>query len=106
LGTPQLEIQGLTSAVSVRQRQARTLGWADIKQFLEAAGGSLPATRERALICVAYDTMARRSELVAFDIDDFRFLTEGTGRALIRRSKTDQVGEATRRIYREPPCVI
>jgi hypothetical protein len=42
---------------------------------------------------VAYDTTARRSELVAFDMDDFRFLTDGTGRALIRRSKTDQVGE-------------
>jgi integrase len=88
-----LEIKGLTNIVSVRQRQARALGWEQIKQFLDTAGRSLPATRERALICVAYDTMARRSELVAFDLDDFRFLTDGTGRALIRRSKTDQVGE-------------
>jgi len=53
-----LEIKGFTGAVSVRQRQARALGWAQIKQFLETAGESLPATRERALICVAYDTMA------------------------------------------------
>jgi integrase len=88
-----LEIKAFTNAVGVRQRQARALGWAEIKKFLETAGESLPATRERALICVAYDTMARRSELVAFDCDDFRFLTDGTGRALIRRSKTDQVGE-------------
>jgi integrase len=91
--TVRLEIKGFTNAVGVRQRQARALGWEQIKQFLESAGESLPATRERALICVAYDTMARRSELVAFDVDDFRFLTDGTGRALIRRSKTDQVGE-------------
>jgi integrase len=88
-----LEIKAFTNAVGVRQRQARALGWAQIKQFLDTAGESLPATRERALICVAYDTMARRSELVAFDVDDFRFLADGTGRALIRRSKTDQVGE-------------
>jgi integrase len=88
-----LEIKGLTNDLSVRQRQARALGWAEIKQFLDTAGESLPATRERALICVAYDTMARRSEVVAFNVDDFRFLTDGTGRALIRRSKTDQVGE-------------
>jgi integrase len=88
-----LEIKGFTNAVGVRQRQARALGWAQIKQFLDTAGESLPATRERALICVAYDTMARRSELVAFDLDDFQFLTDGTGRALIRRAKTDQVGE-------------
>ena len=77
----------------MRYRQARALGWAEIEQFLKSAGASLPATRERALICVAYDTMARRSELVAFDLDDFRFLTDGTGRALIQRSKIDQVGE-------------
>jgi integrase len=88
-----LEIKAFTNAVGVRQRQARALGWVEIKQFLETAGESLPATRERALICVAYDTMARRSELVAFDLDDFQFLPDGTGRALIRRSKTDQVGE-------------
>jgi integrase len=88
-----LEIKAFTNAVGVRQRQARALGWVEIKQFMETAGESLPATRERALICVAYDTMARRSELVAFDLDDFDFLPDGTGRALIRRSKTDQVGE-------------
>jgi integrase len=88
-----LEIKVFTSAVSVRQRQARALGWEQIKLFLDTAGESLPATRERALICVAYDTMVRRSELVALDLDDLRFLSDGTGRALIRRSKTDQVGE-------------
>jgi len=89
----QLEIKGLYNALSARQRQARALGWAEIQRFLATAGNSLPATRERALLCVAYDTMARRNELVALDVDDFRLLTDGTGRALIRRSKTDQVGE-------------
>lgn len=88
-----LEIKGLTNAVSVRQRQARALGWAEIKKFLETAGQSLPAARERALLCVAYDTMGRRSELIALDLDDLDFLPDGTGRALIRRSKTDQAGE-------------
>jgi integrase len=57
------------------------------------AGEGLRATRERALLCVAYDTMARRSELVAFNRGDFKFLEDGSGRALIRRSKTDQAGE-------------
>jgi integrase len=79
--------------MSVRQRQARALGWAEIKRFIETAGESLPGRRERALICIAYDTMARRSELVALDLEDFDFLPDGTGRALIRRSKTDQAGE-------------
>jgi integrase len=88
-----LEIKGLTNIVSVRKRQARALGWAEVKQFLDTAGKSLPATRERALVCLAYDTMASRSELVALNVEDYRLLTDGTGHALIRRSKTDQAGE-------------
>ena len=76
-----------------RQRQARPLGWAEIKQFLETAGKGIRADRERALLCVAYDTMARRSELIALDLEDLTFAKDGTGTALIRRSKTDQAGK-------------
>jgi integrase len=88
-----LALKGLTNEVSVAQRQAKGVGWTEIKRFLECAGEGLRATRERALLCVAYDTMARRSELVAFNRGDFKFLEDGSGRALIRRSKTDQAGE-------------
>ena len=86
-------LKGLTNEVSVAQRQAKGLGWAEILLFLDTAGEGLRATRERALLCVAYDTMARRSELVAFNRGDIKFLEDGSGRALIRRSKTDQAGE-------------
>jgi hypothetical protein len=44
---------------------------------------------------VGYDTMARRSELVALDVEDFRFMDDGSGRVLIRRSKTAQAGEGS-----------
>ena len=54
------------------------------------------ADRERALLCVAYDTMARWSELVALDVEDLTFAADGSGTALIRRSKTDQAGEGAR----------
>jgi len=37
--------------------------------------------------------MARRSELVALNLEDIEFQSDGTGRALIKRSKTDQAGE-------------
>jgi integrase len=88
-----LELRRLDQQVSVRQRQAKALGWDQIKQFLETAGDSLPATRERALLCVAYDTMGRRSEVIALDVEDIEVLPDGTGRALIRKSKTDPAGE-------------
>lgn len=89
----QLEIKGLYNVMSARQRQAKALGWEYIKKFIETAGEGIRADRERALLSVAYDTMARRAELVALDVDDFTFLPDGTGRVLIRRSKTDQAGE-------------
>jgi len=88
-----LALKGLTNEVSVAQRQAKGLGWERIRKFIETAGEGLPATRERALLCVAYDTMARRAELVAFNRGDIKFLEDGSGRALIKRSKTDQAGE-------------
>jgi len=88
-----LELRRLDQERSVRQRQAKALGWEQIKRFLETAGESLPAARECALVCVAYDTMARRSELIALDVDDIEVLPDGTGRALIRKSKTDPAGE-------------
>ncbi len=37
--------------------------------------------------------MTRHSELIAIDVEDLMFLRDGTGRLLIRRSKTDQAGE-------------
>jgi integrase len=89
-----LALKALGRITSARQRQARALGWAEIKRFIDTAGEGIRAARERALLCVAYDTMARRSELVALNVEDMEFLADGTGRALIRRSKTDQAGEA------------
>jgi integrase len=89
----QLEMKGMTREVSSRQRQGRALGMTEIQQFLQLPGENLPTVRERAMLCVAYDAMTRRSELIAIDVEDLRFLSDGTGRLLIRRSKTDQAGE-------------
>jgi integrase len=80
---------------SARQRQALALGWKEIKEFIDTAGEGLRADRERALLCIAYDTMARRSELVAFNVEDVEFMPNGSGTLLIRRSKTDQAGEGS-----------
>jgi integrase len=89
----QLELKGLTNEVSARQRQARGLGMSEIQAFLSSPGHNLPTSRERAMLCVAYDAMTRRSELIAINVEDLKFLDDGTGRLLIRRSKTDQAGE-------------
>jgi site-specific recombinase XerC len=78
-----------------RQRQAEALGWHQIKRFLITAGEDIRADRERPLSAVAYDAMARRSELVALDVEDFSFLDDGSGRLTIWRSKTALAGEGS-----------
>jgi integrase len=78
---------------SARQDQAHPLGWKDIKEFIGSAGEGLRADRERAMLCVAYETLARRGELVALEVRDVDFHPDGTGIALIRRGKTDTEGQ-------------
>jgi integrase len=74
---------------SARQDQAHPLNWNDIKEFIESAGEGLRADRERALLCVTYETLTRRSELVALKIRDIDFHPDGAGLAPIRRGKMD-----------------
>jgi len=90
-----LSLKEMGQKTSGRQDQALALGWKEIKEFIDSAGEGLRADREKTLLCVAYDTMARRSELVGFDVEDVEFMPNGSGRMLIRRSKTDQVGEGS-----------
>ena len=45
------------------------------------------------MLCVAYETLARRGELVVLEVRDIDFHPDGTGQALIRRGKTDAEGQ-------------
>src|ERR1700688_42587 len=88
-----LALKKMGRETSARQDQAHPLGWKEIKEFIESAGKGLRADRERAMLCVAYETLARRGELVALEVPDIDFYPDGTGRALIRRGKTDAEGQ-------------
>jgi integrase len=88
-----LGLKKMGRETSARQDQAHPLGWKDIKEFIEGAGEGLRADRERAMLCVAYETLARRGELVALKVPDMDFHPDGTGQALIRRGKTDADGQ-------------
>lgn len=88
-----LGVKKMGRETSARQDQAHPLGWKDIKEFIESAGEGLRADRERAMLCVAYETLSRRGELVALEVRDIDFHPDGTGIALIRRGKTDAEGQ-------------
>jgi integrase len=88
-----LGLKKMGRETSARQDQAHPLSWKDIKEFIESAGEGLRADRERAMLCVAYETLARRGELVALKVQDIDFHPNGTGQAIIRRGKTDAEGQ-------------
>src|SRR6267378_4179097 len=88
-----LGLKQMGRETSARQSQAHPLGWKDIKEFIVSAGQGLRADRERAMLCAAYETLARRGELVALEVRDIDFHPNGTGQALIRRGKTDAEGQ-------------
>jgi integrase len=88
-----LGLKKMGRETSARQDQAHPLGWKEIKEFIDSAGQGLRADRERAILCVAYETLARRGELVALDVKDIDLHPDGTGQALIRRGKTDAEGQ-------------
>jgi integrase len=88
-----LGLKKMRRETSARQDQAHPLGWKEIKEFIDGAGESLRADRERAMLCVAYETLARRGELVVLEVRDIDFHPDGTGQALIRRGKTDAEGQ-------------
>jgi len=90
-----LALKAMGRALAAPQRQARGLVWEEIARFLDTAGDSLRAHRERALLCVGYDAMARREELVAINVEDLSWEADGSGRVVIRRSKTDPEGEGS-----------
>src|ERR1700761_818663 len=88
-----LGLKKMGRETSARQDQAHPLNWKDIKEFIDTAGDGLRADRERAMLCVAYETLARRGELVALEVRDIDFHPNGTGQAIIRRGKTDPIGQ-------------
>lgn len=77
-----------------RQRQARAITEHDVVRILDRLTDSLMDLRDRALLMVARDMFARRSEVVALDVIDLDISPErGDATVLLRRSKTDQIGE-------------
>ncbi|MGI4801228.1 MAG: tyrosine-type recombinase/integrase [Janthinobacterium lividum] len=97
-------LRRMAKALSVRQQQAKGINRRLLDRMLDAANSAPRDLRNRALLAVAYDTLARRSELVALQLEDLKVDQDGHGSILIRQSKTDQLGEGSTR-YLAPDTV-
>jgi site-specific recombinase XerD len=96
--------QGLAGRGATRQaRPMRLKGdvadiFSDAPQAVSVLGliATLPASpaglRDRVLLLLGADLGRRRSEYVAMNLGDIAVAADGSGTALIRRSKTDQAG--------------
>lgn len=75
-----------------RPKQAKPLNKHHRDKFIAALPNTPCGRRDKVMIALGYETLARRSELVAIKTSDITFLPDGTARVMIRRSKADQFG--------------
>lgn len=82
-------MQGIRRSLGAGQRQARALLRDDLFAVLDRLGDRPKDVRDRAMLLLGFALAARRSELVALDVEDVEFTAKGA-LVTIRKSKTDQ----------------
>ena len=87
-----LAIRKLKRAKSTEQRQAAGINEDLLVRMIEAQPNTLVGKRNRLLLSLGYDFLARRSELVSIRSEELMFTPDGALKGIIRRSKTDQYG--------------
>ena len=88
-----LSIRRLKRSKCLEQRQAVGINHDILIKMIAAQPNTLAGTRNRALLSLGYDFLARRSELVSIRSDDLKFTPDGALRGMIRKSKIDQYGK-------------
>ena len=88
-----LAIRRLKRSQPRAQNQAIGINEELLLHMIAAQPTTLIGIRNRALISLGYDFLARRSELTGLMQGDLEFTNAGGLRGVIRRSKTDQFGE-------------
>lgn len=87
-----LTIRRLKREKLCEQRQAFGINHDLLIKMIDAQPETLTGIRNRALLSLGYDFLARRSELVGMKTEDIEFTNDGALKATIRKSKTDQYG--------------
>ena len=88
-----LAVRRLKRSKCMEQKQAVGINHDILVKMISAQPDTLAGTRNRALLSLGYDFLARRSELVAIRSEDLKFTPDGALQGMIRKSKTDQYGK-------------
>ncbi|TPN43331.1 site-specific integrase [Mesorhizobium sp. B1-1-7] len=84
-------LRGVRRTLGVKQRQAQALLRDDLFAILDRLGDRTKDVRDRAMLLLGWACALRRSELVALEVADIAFTSQGA-LVTIRKSKTDQEG--------------
>ena len=87
-----LTIRRLKRSKCLEQQQAVGINHNLLLKMIAAQPDTLVGVRNKALLSLGYDFLARRSELVALRTSDLEFTKDGALKGMIRKSKTDQYG--------------
>ena len=87
-----LAIRRLKRSKCLEQNQAVGINHNLLIKMIDAQPETLAGIRNKAMLSLGYDFLARRSELVALRTSDLKFTKDGALKGMIRKSKTDQFG--------------
>ena len=87
-----LTIRRLKRSKCLEQQQAVGINHDLLLKMIDAQPETLAGIRNKALLSLGYDFLARRSELVALRTIDLEFTKDGAMKGMVRKSKTDQYG--------------
>jgi site-specific recombinase XerD len=84
-------LKGIRREYGIACDSAKPIMWEDLKTMVSNQDGTIRGRRNQAILLIGWCAALRRSEIVALDVSDLSFLSEGLI-LKIRRSKTDQEG--------------
>ena len=87
-----LTIRRLKRSKCLEQNQAVGINHDLLMKMIYAQPDTLAGIRNKALLSLGYDFLARRSELVGLRTTDLEFTRDCALKGMIRKSKTDQYG--------------
>ncbi|WP_421952728.1 tyrosine-type recombinase/integrase [Pelagibacterium sp.] len=87
-----LAVRRVKRAQPGRPRQALGITFERREKLMAQCGDDLIGLRDRVLVAVGFDTLCRRSELIALRVEDFQLNPGGTMSVLVRRAKNDPEG--------------
>lgn len=87
-----IELRRMHRRLGRTSKQATAIKKETLEQMVAQCDKTISGKRNRALLIIAYETLARRSELTSLRLEDLVITPDGTSQILLRRSKTDPEG--------------